>query len=193
MAEGDNLPAELPKEPPKYADIVLTPEQEREAREQYPDVSEKQAIHRKKLSVLATLKHQYVDPTTGRAVFGGPQPNSGRKATKRIGEALVEAAQGRHKEIVDAAFAPISQGNDPMERHKAAMNIVKHEREQAKLDMAEDEFARKSEDEVRGDAVNLFVKMVMNGDLSLADIAAAANKNSAEGSAEEMTDADVVA
>lgn len=189
MAE-DQLPAELPTEPPKYADITLTPEQEREAYEQYPEDSPAKALHRKRLSILATLRHQYVDPSTGRHAFGGAQPNAGRKPTKRIGEALVEAAQGRHKEVVDAAFSALQPGNDAMVRHRAAMNIARHEREERAMDMAEDEFARKTEDEVRGDATKLLAKMVREGRLSVEDILSS-SKVDAEADAEEIDDAQI--
>lgn len=194
MADGDTLPATLPSEPPKYADIELTPTQLEEARAEYPELSDKARIHRKKLSVLAKLKHQYVDPATGRAAFGGPQPNSGRRATKRIGEAIVEAAQSRHKEVVDAVFAPIdaNSGADPMQRHKAGMNIAKHEREERLLDMAEDEFARKTEDEVRNDAATLLAKLVMSGKLSMDDIKKGQEKP-IDVESEDITDAEQVA
>jgi hypothetical protein len=192
MADNDQLPAELPTEPPKYADIVLDEGQIAEARRDYPDVSEGKAIHYKKLSILAKMRHAYVDPSTGRHFFGGPQPNSGRKSTKRIGEALVEAAQGRHKEIVDAAFAPIAKdsGADPIQRHKAALNLAKLEREERALDMAEDEFVRKTEDEVRSDATKVLAKMVATGKLSLEDIVRS-QRIDADAEAEEIPEADV--
>lgn len=191
MATGDDqLPAELPADPPKYADIELTSEQIEEARKRYPDASEAKAIHFMKLSVLANFKKHYTTPD-GRRLFGGAQPNAGRKATKRIGEAIVEAAQGRHKEVVDAAFSALDSKEDASLRHKAAMNIARHEREERVLDMQEDEFARKTEDEVRSDAAKLLTALVQDGKISLDDIIKG-QKVDAETDGEEITEADEI-
>lgn len=167
---GGDVDQPLPPEPPKYEDIVLTPEQEAEARERWPDYSPARAYQYMRLSVLAHLKKQYVDPTTGRALFGGPQPNSGRKATKRIGAALVEAAQGRQKEVIDAAFAPLAEGNDPMDRHKAALNLARHEQKEREMDIVEDEYARKTDADVRRDFARVVAEMVRSGQLSPEDL-----------------------
>ena len=109
------------------------------------------------------------DPNRRR--LGGVQPRSGPKtAAKQLGKNLVERAQNRFKEIEDAAFAPLHPSNDPMDRHKAAMNLAKLEREERQMEIIEDDYARKTEDEVRGEAALLLLGMVKKGQINLADL-----------------------
>jgi hypothetical protein len=157
---------------PTLADIVLTPQESAEADRRWPDDEEKKRYLRMRQSVLARLKHSIVaDPKTGRRLFGGPQPsNGGGYKMKTLGATLVHAVQDRQQEIVDAAFSPLARGNDPMDRHRAAMNLAKFEHEQRQQEILEDEYERKSAEEIKSEAVEMFLEMIRSGDLSLDDL-----------------------
>lgn len=163
------MPAE---EPAALAEIVLDERHLAYARKRWPDASERMQHYRVRQAIwirFQTAKPHPDDPT--RRKVGGVQPGGGRRVTKQVGAALVEAAQARQKEVIDAAFAPLSNGNDPMDRHKAAMNIAKLEREERAMEIVEDEYARKTNEDVLKEAAAIFVEMVRNGELSLDDIA----------------------
>lgn len=162
------MPAE---EPATIADIALTVPLLNYARRRWPDASEKMQHYRVRQAIWAKFKHRQEHPDgSGRKLLGGPQPGSGRKPTKAIGAALVEAAEQRHKEIVDAAFSALSPDNDPAVRHKAAMNIAKHAREEAREAREADDYARKTDDEIRRETARMFAEMIANGELSVDDI-----------------------
>lgn len=116
----------------------------------------------------------------GRAMFGGPQPGSGNTKNRSIGSAIVEHFEGRTKEILDAMAAPLGPGNDVMDRHKAAMNIAKHAREEAKEAREADQYDRMTDDEVRREFAAMLAKAVRDGEISIEQII--------EGSAVEITD-----
>lgn len=162
----------LPEEdPPTFQDIVIDERHRRYAAQRWPSESLKMQEVRVKQAIWARVRHRQPHPDDpNRRLLGGPQPNSGPKVTKRTGQAIVEEAQKRQKEITDAVFAPLAESNDPMIRHKAAMNIAKHERDERAMDITEDEYARKTTDEIRREAAQMFAQMVRSGELSLEDI-----------------------
>lgn len=171
------MPAE---QPASLAQIELTERHLAYAQQRWPDASEKMQQYRMRQAIWVRFEHAKPHPEDpNRKKLGGPQPNSGRRVQKRIGEALVEAAQMRQKEIVDAAFAPLEPGNDAMTRHKAAMNLARHEREERAMDIVEDEYARKTQEDITREAAEVFAQMIRDGELSLEDI---------EGTATEIVD-----
>lgn len=151
---------------PQYADIVLTDEDIKAADERWPDASPLMRLHWKKQSILATLRHQIVaDPETGQRLFGGVQPNSGRK--KRMDEKLVDACDSRQKEIIDAAFAPLGPGNPAMDRHRAAMNLTREAREVREQERKDDELDRSSKEDLIAEAAPIIAQMIRDGSISL--------------------------
>lgn len=163
------MPAE---EPSALAEIVLSSQLLDYARRRWPDASARMQQYRVRQAIWAKIQHRKEHPDgTGRRLLGGSQPGSGRKPTKAIGTALVEAAESRQKEIIDAAFAPLSPENDNLfERHKAAMNIAKHAREEAREAREADDYARKTDDEIRRETARMFAEMIRSGELSVDDI-----------------------
>ncbi|MBA2724711.1 MAG: hypothetical protein H0U53_01870 [Actinobacteria bacterium] len=162
-----------PVEPPSLNEVVLDERHLAYARLRWPDAAPKSQIYWCKQVIWAHFqkdKPHPDDPTGQRKKFGGRQPGGGAHVNKRAGIALVEAAQGRQKELIDAAFAPIGPRNDPMDRHRAAMNIYKQEREERAMEIVEDEYARKTNEEVTREAAALFAEMFRNGEISLSDI-----------------------
>lgn len=159
---------------PRYEDIVLTAEQVEAARAEWPDKKPTQQAAFMKMRILAKLRHEIVaDPVTGRRAFGGVQPGSGTPKKKRLDEQLVEAADRRVQEIIDAAFAPLSPDNkDLFARHKAAMNISKEAREIRKLELAEDDLERADNVEVKNLAVGVIADLIRSGELKLEDLSA---------------------
>lgn len=171
----DAPPAQLPArltsgtDLPRFADVVLTPEQEVEAAERWPDASKKKQIVNMKHSIVATLRHKIVaDDGTGRRVFGGPQPGSGRP--KRLDETLVAAAESRQKEIIDAAFAPLSPGNPAMDRHRAAMNLAREAREVREQERRDDELDGASKDDLIKGATAVIAELLRSGEISVDDL-----------------------
>lgn len=186
--DDKKLPEELmpASQPPTFKDIEITPELHAYALDRWPDVSDSMRAFRVRQTIwtrfMAMLPHPD-DPS--RRKVGGAQPGSGGR-TKRIGTTLMEAVRERQDEIVNAAFSAIDDKNDPGLRHKAAMNLAKLEREERMLEMAEDEHARKSAEELQREAAAMIAEMVRKGDVNLNDII--------QGSATEVStsDADVV-
>ncbi len=154
---------------PELKDVVLTPEDLARAAERWPDASPARQRLWQRQSILAKLRHEVVvDPTTGRRAFGGVQPGSGRK--KAMGDSLVAVADSRLKEIMDAIFAPLSpQGNDPMDRHKAGINILREVRKDRELDLREDELDRASREDLVREAATILAEMESNGEIDLSD------------------------
>lgn len=155
---------------PRYKDIALSPTEIEEAREEWPEATEKQQVSRMKMRKLMRLQHEIVvDPATGRRYVGGPQPQT-KAAQRRVDAALIEAADERIDEIRNAMFAPLSPKNPDMDRHRAAVNIVRETREARKHEMAEDELDGASDAEVRDLAMGIIREMFQGGDLDLAQI-----------------------
>ncbi len=155
---------------PTYHDVVLTPEDEAAAAERWPDVSEKMRLHYMRQSILAKLRHQFAaQDGTGRRIFGGPQPGAGRKKAA-LGNSLVDEAANRQREIMDAVFAPLSpNGNTAIDRHKAAINIIREVRKDREVDMRADELERASREDLIKQTSEILAEMVRNGDISLDD------------------------
>jgi hypothetical protein len=152
---------------PKLSDIVLTPEDEAKAAERWPDASEKKRQLYMKQSILATLRHQLpAQDGSGRRMFGGPQPGAGRKKAE-LGNTLVDEANKRHDEIMNALFAPLSPGNPVMDRHKAANNILREVRKDREADMRADELERASKEELVKEAAAILAEMARNGDIQI--------------------------
>jgi hypothetical protein len=172
--------------------IELTAEQIDEAAKRWPELSEAEQHRRMTLSVLAHQRHQQIaDPATGRRVFGGPQPGSGRRSKKRAAEAIAELAQGnRQKEVIDALFSGLDQGNSASVRAATAKKIIDIEREERELQLKEDEFDGQSKDELKGMLAKGLVRMISNGELSVQDLMQAASESDKAES--EIVDADVV-
>jgi hypothetical protein len=164
------------------AQIELTPEQIAEAAERWPEHPEAEQRRRMNLSLIAKARHaQVADPTTGRRVFGGVQPGSGRKSKKRAAEAIAELAQGtRQKEVIDALFSGLDKGNSAAVRVATANKIVAIEREERELQLKEDEFDGQPKEELKGIVLKGLMRMVKQGDLSMSDIAKAAMEEDAE-------------
>lgn len=74
------------------------------------------------------------------------------------------------KEVRDAAMSVLDPKVDPVHRHKGAMNIAKLEQKEREMAIVEDEYARKTAEEVHADATALFVEMIRSGELTLEDI-----------------------
>lgn len=164
------MPAEQPAE---LALIQLDERHMEYARARWPDASERMQQYRVRQTIWVRFEHRKPhpdDPTRRR--LGGPQPNSGRRVTKAIGAAIVEHFEGRQKEVLDAIAAPLdpNSGASAMERHKAGMNIAKHAREERAMEIVEDEYARKTDDDVALEFAREMAQMVRSGELSLQDI-----------------------
>lgn len=156
--------------------IELTPEQLDEAKERWPELDAAEQAKRMKLSVIAKARHaQIADPLTGRRVFGGPQPGSGRKSKKRAAEAIAELAQGtRQKEVIDGLFSGLDKNNSAAVRVSTAVKIVAIERDERELQLKEDEFDGQPKEELKAIVLKGMLRMLQRGDLSMADIAKAA-------------------
>lgn len=160
-------------EPAALGDIALTEQHMAYAAERWPDVTEKMQAYRIRQAIWARFqisKPHPDDPT--RRLLGGPQPNSGPKAKKAIGAAIVEEFEGRQREVLDAIAAPLDSdsGATPMERHKAGMNIAKHAREEQREQREADLYARLTEDEVRRSYAKMIADAVKSGEISMEDI-----------------------
>ncbi len=152
---------------PKLSDIVLTPEDEAKAAERWPDATEKKRNLYMRQSILATLRHRLpAQDGSGRRMFGGPQPGSGRKKAE-LGNSLVDAATSRLPEILDALFSPLGPGNDNNDRHKAAVNIIREVRKDREADMRADELERASKEELVKEAAAILAEMARNGDIQI--------------------------
>lgn len=163
----------MPQDAPEaLGEIELTEAHLSYGEKRWPDASDSMRRYRVRQVIWVRLQHQQPHPDDpNRKLLGGPQPNSGRKtANKEIGRALVEAAQSRQKEVVDAAFSALDPREDASLRHKAAMNLAKHERDMAKEEREADLYARMTDAEVRRGFAEMLADMVRNGDLSIEDI-----------------------
>lgn len=170
---------------PRYEDIVLTAEQVDEARATWPDAAPGHQLHWMKSRILVKLRHEVVvDPMTGRRAFGGPQPGS---KPKRIDESIVEAADNRRQELIDAAFAPINGGAGvtPMDRHRAALNIAREAREVRAMEMQEDELAKASGEDLEREVAKLLLEQIRSGKLDLASISGFADADVVESTASD--------
>lgn len=170
------LPDELvPDEAPaSLSDIALDDAHMAYARERWPDKSESMQAYNVRRSIWGKLRSRQRHPDDpNRSVFGGPQPRSGPKTpNKAIGQALVEHVESRQKEVLDAAMAPLdpASGATAMERHKAALGLAKHAREEAREKRDADAFARLTDDEVRKSAAEEIVGMLLNEEISMDDL-----------------------
>lgn len=174
-------------EPEKLGDIVLDERHLAYAAQRWSDKSASMQRYRMRQAIWARIQHSKPhpdDPTRSR--LGGVQPGSGRKPTLRLGQAMVEAAQNRQREIVDAAFSALKPGLDEGLRHKAAMNIARLEREERQLEIVEDEYSRRTDDDVKRDFASRLADMIRKGDLSMDDIQDLAKAK------QDVTDAEVV-
>lgn len=138
-----------------------------EALERWPDLPQVERERRRKLSEAASARHaQVVDEDTGRRLFGGPQPGSGRPRKQRVAERVADLAQGpRQKEVIDALFAGLSRGNSSDTRRRTAEAIVRIEHQERELQMREDEFSDKPKDELMEYLITLFAKLGARGEL----------------------------
>lgn len=138
-----------------------------EALERWPDLPQEERERRRKLSEAATAKHEQIaDPETGRRVFGGPQPGSGRPRKQRVAERVAELAQGdRQKEVVDALFSGLNRKNSSDVRRRTAEAIVRIEHKERELQMKEDEFSEKPKDELIEYLVGTLAKLSRRGEL----------------------------
>lgn len=153
---------------PTYHDIVLTPEQVEESRERWPDVPESQQLHNMRMSVWAKLRYQIeADPSTGRRVFGGAQPGGGRK--RELGNSLVETAERRQDEVMNAIFSALDEKLPAADRHKAGINIVREVRKDREADMREDAIDAASREDLLAEAVKILAGMVRSGEVDLSD------------------------
>lgn len=158
-------------EPEKITDIELDERHLVYGQLRWPDKSERMQAYNVRRVIWAKFLHRRTHPDDpDRKMLGGPQPGAGRKPTKALGAAIVEAAESRRKEIEDAVFSPLARGNDPIDRHKAAMNILKHAREERREDREADEYARKTDEEARREFAQMLAEMIRNGDLSEEDL-----------------------
>lgn len=185
------MPAEKPA---TVSDIELDVRHWEYARERWPDVSESMQAWRMRQCIWARFKH--AEPATddpNRRAFGGPQPRSGRPK-KSIGEAIVEHFQSRTREVINAIAAPLDKdsGATAMERHKAGMNIAKHEREVAREQREADLFARLTEAEVRENAALELIKMIEDGDVKMEELQALLQGETITVEAEDITEAQPV-
>lgn len=174
------MPAE---QPASMSEIVLDQRHMEYAAKRWPDASIKQRENFVRKSIWVRFEHRKPHPDDpGRRALGGPQPNSGRRPRKALGTAIVEHFEGRTTEILNAIAAPLSKDSNAtdMERHKAGMNIAKHAREEEREKREADDYARKTDDEVRREFAAHLANMVRTGELSVEDIF--------EGSATEIVD-----
>lgn len=148
--------------------IELTSDQLAEAAERWPDESEGEQRRRMMLSIRAKAKHEIIaDPATGRRVFGGPQPNSGRKSKKRAAETIADLAQGdRQKEVIDALFSGLAPSEDAAVRVRTAAKIVEIERDERELQLREDEFTGMPKDELQRLLANGLARMIERGEIT---------------------------
>lgn len=163
------MPAE---EPAELAGIELTEAHMVFARRKWPEASEKMQAYRMRQSIWVRFQNRKPHPEDpGRKLLGGAQPGSGRKRAP-IGRAIVEHFEARTKEVLDAIAAPLDPHSDAtsMERHRAGMNIAKHAREEQKEQREADDYARKTDDEVKLEFARMLADMVRNGELSADDI-----------------------
>jgi hypothetical protein len=179
----------MPAEQPEEMRLIELDERHWEyARRRWPKASTEMQAYRMRQSIWVRFEHQKPHPEDpNRRRLGGPQPNSGRRVNKRLGEALLEEAQRRQKEVIDAAFAPLSEDNDDWVRHKAAMRLAEHEREERKMEIIEDDYARRTDDDIRKEAAAVFLEMLASGEISLEDLSA----GTVDGDAEEVEQAQI--
>jgi hypothetical protein len=139
---------------------------EQEALERWPDLEPEDRERRRKLSNKAKERHaQVADPQTGRRVFGGPQPGSGRPRKKRVAEAVAEKATEEQERVVNALFSGLKKSNDPKVRVATAEKIIKIEHKERELQLHEDSFQGKSEEDFREWLEDRLVGLSLAGDL----------------------------
>lgn len=178
---------------PQYEDVVLTEEQIEEAKREWPSrpvykrdnsgqkvrgphgkyivaytvpMTEAEQIRNMKCRVLNKMRHEVMlDPVSGRRAFGGVQPGAGPK--KRADESLVEAADNRIDELIDAAFSSVTPGNGNTNevRHKSAMNIIKVAQNLKKIQMTDKELDKASGEELANLAAEILAQAVRDGKL----------------------------
>lgn len=140
-----------------------------EAVEKWPELAEKprELQRRAKLSVTAQQRHRQVaDPDTGRRVFGGPQPGSGRPRKQRVAERIAELASGeRQKDVVDALFSGLSRRNSAAVRRDTAVKIVEIERRERELQIDEEVHETRPRDELEEKLAKTLAKLGERGEL----------------------------
>lgn len=162
------MPAEMPG---ALADIQLDDRHLQYAATRWPDASESMRRYRVRQAIWAKFKHAQPHPDDpSRRLLGGAQPGSGPKPKLRLGAALVEAAQERQREVIDAAMSALRPGVDPAVRHKAAMNLAKHEQNERSLEIVEDDYARRTDADIKKDFASRLATMIRDGELSMDDI-----------------------
>jgi hypothetical protein len=187
----------LPGTLPRYEDVVLTAAQIEEAKELWPsrvvykrgpdgkklrgergkfivdhtiETTPAEQIRNMKCRVLNKMRYEIeADSVTGRRAFGGPQLNTAGKAKKRADESLVEAADNRIDELIDAAFSSVSPDNSNEVRHKSAMNIIKVAQDLKKIQMTEEELDKASGEQLENLAAEILAQAVRDGKLTTAD------------------------
>lgn len=93
---------------------------------------------RQRRAERARQLHQQIDPETGRRLFGGPQPGSGRPRKKRAAEIVAEAAERSAKDIIDAFKDALDPEQPASVRLQAAKQWLEVENREAALQLQED-------------------------------------------------------
>jgi hypothetical protein len=86
---------------------------------------------------LAKELGKKIDPITGRRVFGGPQPGSGRPRKKRATEVLNEKIEDHADEIWDAMYRALNS-NKPFVALQAAKQMVEISKMETDYQMKEE-------------------------------------------------------
>lgn len=178
----DRAKALPPGKVPVYEDVVLTAEEMEEAKERWPDATPKNQIHYMRMKIWGQWRHSIIiDEKTGRRAFGGPQPRYRDKEKRRIDEQIVEAADDRSGEIIDAVFSALDSRNSDEVRHKAGVNIAKLAIETKRVQIKEDALERASAADLKIEAAKAIVEMLKRGELDMSDI-----EGLVDGTAEEI-------
>lgn len=136
------------------------------------DLTEKQQEAKRGRAEKAAARHMVVvDEDTGQRMLGGPQPGAGPKPKSRLGQYLAEEAQKRATDVRDALFSGLDKSEAAAVRVNTAVKIATLERDEADLQLREDELRRELEDKPRDEIQRMLseglAKALISGELSL--------------------------
>ncbi len=149
-------------------DPRFAPLSEEEKAERWPNHTPAQRDQYDRLRIQALKRHasQEVDPVTGERSFGGPQRGSGRPRKDRAIHRLMEELQGDlQDDLVNAIKAGLSKKAGIHTRVKTAKIVYDLEREERKLQIAEEQHAEKTEEELREYLAEKLAKLQARGAL----------------------------
>lgn len=143
------------------------PEEKRTQKEiEWIGLDEREIRYRKKMSVLARLRNQEVDPETGRPKFGGAQPGSGRPKKKRVAQVIAEKAQSPEgsRKIVETLWEKLDSGDERVSL-RAVESIIRTEAKEEELQQKQQELDDQPKDQLIAGLSEILRRLEKSGEL----------------------------